>query len=40
MVAVLCRRGGKWKQQLEEHLKNGEIISLLAIGNVKYEVLP
>ena len=39
MGAILCRRDGKWKQQLEERLKNGEIVSLLAIGNVKYEVL-
>jgi len=39
MEAILCRRDGKWKQQLEERLKNGEIVSLLAIGNVKYEVL-
>ena len=39
MGAILCRRDGRWKHELEERLKNGEIVSLLAIGNVKYEVL-
>ena len=39
MGAILCRMDGKWKHELEECLRNGEIVSLLAIGNVKYEVL-
>ena len=39
MRAILCRRDGKWKQQLEQLISSGEILSLLAIGKVKYEVL-
>jgi len=39
MKAILCRRDRKWKQQLEQLISSGEIVSLLAIGKVKYEVL-
>lgn len=39
MPAILCRKDGKWKHELEAYLKSGEIVSLLAIGSVKYEVL-
>jgi len=39
MGAILCRRDGNWKLELEERLRKGEIVSLLAIGSVKYEVL-
>ncbi|RLI18809.1 hypothetical protein DRO54_09655 [Candidatus Bathyarchaeota archaeon] len=38
MRAILCRRDGKWKQQLEQLINSGETVSLLAIGKVKYEV--
>ena len=39
MKAILCRRDGKWKQQLEQLISGDETVSLLAIGKVKYEVL-
>ena len=39
MGAIFCRRDDKWKQELEKRLKNEELVTLLAIGAVKYKVL-
>ena len=36
---VLCGRGGKWRDELEQRLQRNDEIVLLALGNVKYEVL-
>jgi hypothetical protein len=37
---IFCGMDGKWKEEIERRLKNGENpISLLALGKVKYELL-
>jgi len=36
---IFCGRDGKWKEQLEKRLQTDDRIVLLALGDVKYEVL-
>jgi hypothetical protein len=36
---ILCGKNGLWKAELEQRLQEGEEIVLLALGDVKYEVL-
>jgi hypothetical protein len=38
-VPILCGRDGRWKDKLEECLQTDDRIVLLALGDVKYEVL-
>ena len=38
-VPILCGKDGKWKDKLEKCLQTDDRIVLLALGNVKYEVL-
>jgi len=38
-VPILCGKDGKWKDKLEKCLQTDDGIVLLALGNVKYEVL-
>ena len=35
----LCGKDGEWKVELEHRLQEGDEIVLLALGDVKYEVL-
>ncbi|MCL6579866.1 MAG: hypothetical protein K6T73_10915 [Candidatus Bathyarchaeota archaeon] len=36
---ILCGKDGLWKVELEQRLQKGDEIVLLALGDVKYEVL-
>jgi hypothetical protein len=36
---IFCGGGGEWKAELEQRLQEGDEIVLLALGDVKYEVL-
>jgi len=38
---ILCDKEGKWKEELEERLRNrpNEHVVLMAIGYVKYELM-
>jgi hypothetical protein len=36
---VLCGKDGKWKTKLEELLQPNQVVVLLALGDVKYDVL-
>jgi len=36
---IFCGSGGEWKVELEQRLQKDDEIVLLALGNVKYEVL-
>jgi hypothetical protein len=36
---IFCGRGGEWKVELEQRLQKDYRIVLLALGDVKYEVL-
>jgi len=36
---IFCDRDGEWKVELEQRLQKGAEIVLLALGDVKYEVL-
>jgi molybdopterin converting factor small subunit len=36
---IFCGSGGEWKVELEQRLKKDDEIVLLALGDVKYEVL-
>jgi hypothetical protein len=36
---ILCGKDGLWKAELEQRLQEGDEIVLLALGDVKYEVL-
>jgi len=38
-VPILCGKDGKWKDKLEKCLQTDDRIVLLALGDVKYEVL-
>jgi len=38
-VPILCGRDGRWKEKLEKCLQTDDRIVLLALGDVKYEVL-
>jgi hypothetical protein len=38
-VLILCGKDGKWKDKLEKCLQTDYRIVLLALGDVKYEVL-
>lgn len=37
--AILCDKHGKWRDKLEKYLQTEERITLLALGNVKFDVL-
>ena len=37
--AIFCRSDGEWKDKLEKCLQTDDRIVLLALGDVKYEVL-
>ena len=37
-LPALCDKYGKWKDKLEKYLQTDEIIMLLALGNVKFDV--
>jgi hypothetical protein len=36
---IFCGSGGEWKTELEQRLQKDDEIVLLALGDVKYEVL-
>jgi hypothetical protein len=36
---ILCDKHGEWKDKLEKCLQTDERITLLALGNVKFDVL-
>ena len=36
---IFCGSGGEWKVELEQRLQKDDEIVLLALGDVKYEVL-
>ena len=36
---IFCGKNGLWKAELEQRLQEGDEIVLLALGDVKYEVL-
>lgn len=36
---IFCGSGGEWKDKLEQRLQKDDEIVLLALGDVKYEVL-
>jgi hypothetical protein len=36
---IFCGSGGKWKVEVEQRLQKDDEIVLLALGDVKYEVL-
>jgi hypothetical protein len=38
-LPILCDRYGEWKEKLEKCLPTSERITLLALGNVKFDVL-
>jgi len=38
-LPILCDKHGKWKDKLEKYLQTDEKITLLALGNVKFDVL-
>jgi len=38
-VPVLCGKDGKWKTKLEELLQPNEVVTLLSLGDVRYDVL-
>jgi len=36
---LLCAKDGKWKKDLEELLQLNQVVTLLSIGDVKYDIL-
>ena len=36
---IFCGKDGKWMDELEKHLQTNSQITLLALGNVKYQLL-
>ena len=38
-LPMLCDKYSKWKDKLEKYLQTNEKITLLALGNVKFDVL-
>jgi hypothetical protein len=36
---IFCGKDGKWKDELEKRLPTGDEIVVLALGDVKYDVL-
>ena len=36
---MLCGKDGKWKTRLEELLQPNQVVVLLSLGDVKYDVL-
>jgi len=38
-LPILCDKYGRWKGKLEKYLQTDQKITLLALGNVKFEVL-
>jgi len=39
VLSVLCGKDGKWKTRLEELLQPNQVVVLLSLGDVKYDVL-
>ena len=39
VLPVLCGKDGKWKTKLEELLQPNQVVVLLALGDIKYDVL-
>jgi len=39
ILPILCDKHGKWKGKLEKYLQTDQKITLLALGNVKFDVL-
>lgn len=38
-LPILCDKYGRWKGKLEQYLQTDQKITLLALGNVKFDVL-
>jgi hypothetical protein len=38
-LLIFCDKHGEWKDKLEEYLQTKEKITLLALGNVKFDIL-
>ena len=36
---IMCRKDGLWKLELERRIKTGESVTLMALGDVKNELL-
>lgn len=36
---LLCGKAGMWKRNLEEFLQLNQVVTLLSIGDVKYDIL-
>lgn len=36
---IFCDKDGKWKEQLQRRLQTREIVSLAALGEVRYDLL-
>ena len=39
MKPIFCDKAGQWKEKLRNQLKSGEHVTLLALGDVKLDVL-